>query len=139
MALIFSITLLLSIVGLTLLLGIKRYELNTGRMVLKGVRPAVRRVVHTAVLYVEYLLPFLARRSLAHAARVARVVLSRAAARMALFVEETLHHALLGVEHMMQPRQSGGAASGFLEEVAEHKRKLLRKPPEHRAIFEKYQ
>ena len=139
MVFIFLITLCLSIAGLSFLLGVKRYEMQTGRVVMRGFRPTLRRATHAVVLFVEYILPFLARRSMAHAASVVRAVLSRSAARVVLFVEETLHHAALGVEHMLQPRPTGGQASVFLQEVAEHKRKLLRKPSSRRAIFEKYQ
>jgi hypothetical protein len=138
MALFFSITLCLSILGLTTLLGLKRYELKTGRIVFERVRPRVRQVLHDVVLIAQYLLPFLARRVLTNVLVAARVLFLRVIARIALFVEETLHRWLGAVEHMLQPHPSGGQASQFLREIAEHKQSLLKRPAQRRAIIEKY-
>ena len=140
MTLFFSVTLAISVVGLVLLLALKRYEMRTGRVLFSTLRPRVRRTLHATVLFVEYILPFLARRSLAKVWSIARSTLLYAIARSTVFVEELLQYILHTIEHTMQPHHtSGRPASAFLEEVAEHKRKLLRKPVERRAIFQKYQ
>lgn len=138
MTLFFSITLCLSAVGLVLLLGLKRYEMNTGRVFFARIRPKINRVLHNLVLFVQYMLPFMARRSVAHALRALRVALSSAVARLILYLEVSLHRMLVTIQHAMQPRRGGGTTSTFLQEVADHKRKLLRNPAEKKAIIEEY-
>ncbi len=137
MTLFFLIILCASALGLVLLLSFKRYEMRTGRVVFARIRPFVRAVVHPVVLFVQYLLPFMARRSLAATVRALRAGLSRTLARATLYLETTLARMLAAIQHAMQPRR-GGQASSFLQEVADHKRALLKDPAEKRAIFEEY-
>ncbi len=138
MILFFTITLCLSSLGLLLLLGIKRYEMRTERVVFAWARPSVTRVVHIIVLFIQYILPFIARRSIAKVLAFMRSSLSRALARLMLYIEVSLKRALTSIQETMQPRRSGGTASTFLQEVADHKSKLLKDPAEKRAIFEEY-
>jgi hypothetical protein len=139
MTLFFFISLCVSAFGLVLLLGFKRYEMRTGRVVFARLRPAMRRVIHPIVLFVQYLLPFMARRSIAVTVRAARAGLTATLARVTLYLEATLARMLAAVQQAMQPRRGGGQASSFLQEVADHKRRLLKDPAEKRAIFEEYQ
>jgi hypothetical protein len=138
MTLFFLITLCTSALGLVLLLSFKRYEMRTGRVVFARLRPVLRRALHPVILFVQYLVPFIARRSLAATVRAARAALSRTTARLVLYVETMLARALTALQQMMQPRR-GGQASSFLQEVADHKRSLLKDPAEKRAIFEEFQ
>lgn len=137
MTLFFLITLCVSSLGLILLLLAKRYEMRTGRMVFQRLRPLVRRAVHPVVLFVQYILPFMARRSLRATVRAMRAGLSRILARATLYVETGLARMLHAMQQAMQPKR-GGVASSFLQEVAEHKRKLLNDPEERKAIFEEF-
>jgi hypothetical protein len=137
MTLFFLITLCVSSLGLLLLLLAKRYEMRTGKVVFQRTRPLVRKVVHPVVLFVQYILPFMARRSLRATLRAARAGLSRILARATLYVETSLSRLLHAIQQAMQPKR-GGVASSFLQEVAEHKRKLLSDPEERKAIFEEF-
>jgi hypothetical protein len=136
MTLFFTTTLYLSIAGLVLLLGFKRYELRTNRVVFARIRPGLERFSHALVLFIQYILPFLARRSVGAMLRGFRATLSAALARALLQVEIFLARILAKLQHIMQPKRTGGAASTFLQEVAEHKRKLIRNPAHKSAIFE---
>ncbi len=136
MALFFSITLVLSALGLMSLLWVKSYEMRSGRLFMAGVRPAARRGLHASVLFVEYILPGLARRGWRSMLAAARSVLKAAAARAILFFEDTLERMLAFIRALMQPPRGGGEASAFLREVAEHKKKLLEKPVGKREIFD---
>ncbi len=138
MTLFFFITLCVSATGLILLLSVKRYEMSTGHVIFVRARPSIARALHTAVLFVQYILPFVARRSLAHAVKLLRAALSNLLARLTVFIEGSLHRLLEEIHHLMQPKRGGGAASAFLQEVADHKRKLLKDPAEKRAIFEEF-
>jgi len=136
MTLFFFITLCLSALGLTLLLGVKRYEMNTGHVIFMRARPKVSRFMHWVMVFIEHVLPFVARRSAAQALRLARAGISNMLARLTLYIETSLRRLLLAIQQGMQPKRGGGVASAFLQEVAEHKKKLLKDPEERKAFFE---
>lgn len=107
------------------ILGLKRYELATGRVFMAGARPRLRAFFRRAFFFVERVLPNLA----AHEARrvfgAARRVARAAAARGILFAEQNLERLLQSLRRLTahHPR-ADTAASPFLREVAEHKKKL---------------
>ena len=136
MALFFTITLVLSSLGLVSLLVLKSYEMRTGRLFMGGLRPGLQRSLHGSVLFIEYILPGLARRGFGGVWAAARTVLKNAVARAILFFEGALERMLAFMRDLMQPPRGGGEASAFLREVAEHKKKLLEKPAGKRAIFD---
>jgi fatty-acid desaturase len=125
MVLFFSITLLVSIVGLTTLLVVKRWELDTGNMVLAGVRPKVGRMSVRILLWVERVLPGLVVSSTKRAAQGAESRLHRVFAHGLLAAEHGLEHVLRSLRGMTEQPRARGEASEFLREVAAHKRKLL--------------
>jgi hypothetical protein len=137
MALFFFVTLCVSVLGLMLLLSIKRYEMRTRRLFFALLRPFIDRVLHTLVFVSQYLLPYLLRRGVLMLWRRIRAGVSRAFARMALYVEFTLHRMLETLHKTTEPSRARGQVSAFLQEVADHKQKLLRKPAAKRAIFER--
>ncbi len=139
MAAFFFITLCISALGLLTLIGLKRREMRTHRVMFARARPAAERGLHALVLFVQYMLPFMARRSLGAMYRAVRAAFLRLVARGVLLVEETLHRLIALLQGLTQPPSRGGAASSFLQEVADHKKSLLRKPLAKRAIFEEYQ
>ena len=136
MTLFFFTTLCLSALGLVLVLGVKRYEMNTGHVIFMRARPRLARAMHGVMVFIEHVLPFIARRSAAQALRLARAGVSNMLARLTLYIETGLHRLLSAVQQGMQPKRGGGAASAFLQEVAEHKKKLLKDPEERKAFFE---
>lgn len=138
MALFFFTTLSISILGLILLLGLKRYEMVKRRMFFARSRPSISRVVHAGEFIAQYFLPYLVRRGFLVLWRRVRTGVLRGFARLTLWVEHTLHRMLGTLQHMMEPSRGRGQVSAFLQEVADHKQKLLRKPAEKRAIFERY-
>jgi hypothetical protein len=139
MTLFFTVSLGVSVVGLILLLILKRYEMRSGKVVFMRARPRLERLSHAIVLFLHYILPFLARRSMAAILHSARVWLGATLARLTLSVEHTLARLLTAVREAVEPKRGGGQATGFLQEVADHKRRLLTDPSQKHAIFEEYQ
>ncbi|HYF13230.1 MAG TPA: hypothetical protein VD928_02960 [Candidatus Paceibacterota bacterium] len=136
MVLFLIITLAVSLVGIILILSVKRYEMRTGKMFFRRSRPALAKPFRTSSLIIEHLLPLIARRSIERGAIALRITLGRFLAKVTLMIESILRRMLAAIHRFVEPRESGGPASAFLQEVAAHKRKLLRRAPEKRAIFE---
>jgi hypothetical protein len=137
MATFFSITLAVSIVGLVLLLVLKRYEMTTGRVVMGGLRPWVGSFFHHALHFVERGMPALMRSFIGKVLGVVRTQARHGFARVILLFEYNLERVLHVVRQKSRKRSLGeGVASEFLQEVAAHKQKLLRRAPKNRVIFE---
>ena len=126
MVLFFTTTLLASIVGLLLLLSVKQWELRTGAVLGGRVRAPVGNFFHTALLWLERILPTLTRVFLRRAFRASVAFVHRASAWGVLWAEWTLEHVLHVLRKTTSVRHGVGEASVFLREVAEHKRKLLK-------------
>ncbi|HVY72492.1 MAG TPA: hypothetical protein VG984_00345 [Candidatus Paceibacterota bacterium] len=127
MELLFIATLLISIAGLVSLFSIKRWELETGRMVLAGARPKINAFARTVVAWFERALPGLLSSSGTRAAKRAEEWLHRAAAHMLLATEQGLEHMLRHLRGVTEQPRTNREASEFLREVAAHKRTLLSK------------
>lgn len=136
MAAFFSATLALSIVGLVTLLVLKHYELSSGRVVMGSLRPKIGHFFHKLLMLFERGVPRLARVVVRRAARAARERAKQALARAILFFEATLEWVLHVVRQKSDAPQGKGATSQFLQEVAAHKQKLLRRTPRKRMIVE---
>lgn len=119
-------TLIFSSVGLLSLIGLKRYELTTGRIVGAQVRPWVSRFFQGVSLWVERILPTLVRMYGKFITRAFLRSVYRVTAHAVLRVEQGLERALQALRHTTDVRRGMGEASAFLREVSEHKRKLLR-------------
>ncbi len=136
MAFVFSITLGISIVGLILILTLKRIELRTGRVLFRGLRPAMGNFLGGILSFVEHVLPAAGRRvgrNIVHATqRGVKFVMLRGA----LVFERTLEMLLHRVREKTRPPRGRTEVSGFLKEVAEHKRSLLEQPESKRTIFD---
>ncbi len=122
----FTSTLMLSCVGLMLLIGLKRYELTTGRVVGMRVRPPVSRFFQTVSLWVERILPAIVRMYGKLITRAFLRSIYLVSAHALVRVEEWLERLLHALRHTTDVRRGMGEASAFLREVSEHKRKLLR-------------
>jgi len=136
MATFFSWTLIVSIVGLVTLLLLKRYELSTGRVVMEGLRPKVGHFFHRVLLLLERGVPGMARFLTARTMRAVRVRVQELAARGILFFERVLEQVLHLVRQKSQMPRGEAGASQFLQEVAAHKHKLLRRKSGKRMILD---
>ncbi len=123
---IFTATLITSIVGLVLLLSIKHWELKTGSMVGRNVRPSINRFFHVVLLWSERIIPTLIRIYSRRALRSSLSFAHRGTARLVVKAEKGLEKTLHTLRHSTDVRRGMGEASFFLREVAEHKKQLLR-------------
>lgn len=133
---VLTVTLGVSIAGLLSLLVIKRREMKTGRVMLAGVRPRLRRFFHTILVVVEHVIPGLIRHLVRGILRFMRGGVQRVIARGILVFEQMLERVLHTVRTTSAPPQGSGEVSNFLREVAAHKRAILKRAPSKRAIFE---
>ena len=128
------VTLAISVVGMLGLLMLKRWELTTGRVVGGSARPAVGDFAHRGLMWVESVLPGLARAWLYRAEESAHTFMHRAAALVVLLAERLLERSLHLLRRNTEAR-TDGQASAFLREVSAHKKELLQSARE-RAIYE---
>ncbi len=135
MALVFTAALVVSIVGMLMLLVMKRYELNTGRIFMAASRPAIGGFFHHKLVWIEYVLPGLIRVGIKRTYVFVRRVLRVWTIRIAIKLETALEKALSRVRHTTLPARRG-QSSAFLREVAEHKKKLQKELPEERIVVE---
>ncbi len=132
---IFFITLLgISLVGLALLLSVRRYELVSGRVIFAHVRPTVGAWLGFGMHFVERVAPALVRYFGKRAYRRLSELAHRTVAFVVLHAERLLEQTLDLLRHTTA-KEGGGEASAFLREVAEHKEQL-KKAGEERAIYE---
>ncbi len=125
--LVFIVTLYVSLLGMFLLVAIKRWELRTGRVLGARMRPLVSRVSKVLHGWADGVLPGVVRITLKRFALFVRDVLRGGVARLVLWFEWKLETLLRSVRSRTTPIRHGGApASSFLREVAEHKKMLMR-------------
>ena len=137
MVLFFIALLGISIVGMSAVLYLKRYELTTGKVFLAGARPRTHSFFHTLFVLVERVLPALLREQGAKAADWSVSFAHYATAKGVLFVEHSLEQVLHTVRQKTAPeRVISGEVSPFLREVADHKKQLLRRSRKARVIVE---
>ncbi len=128
MLIFFTVLLALSIVGMVSLLGVKQWELHTDNLLLVRMRPKAGNFFQQLLFWVERVLPALVRVYARRLWRAARAWLHRVVAQGVLATEAWLEWVLHTLRHttdMRAPRGTG-TTSVFLQEVAEHKKKLLR-------------
>ncbi len=125
MVIFFTATLAISVVGLLALISLKRFEMNTGRVVLGRARPMVGEFMHRLVFFVERVLPALIVRLLLRAAAALRRGVHAAVAWGIIVLERLLESTLRGIRRTTSmPEGKRAVRSDFLREVAEHKKKL---------------
>jgi hypothetical protein len=134
----FTATLVFSIGGIVVLLAAKRFEMKTGKVFLGGVRPRVGAYFHTALVAVERVLPALVSRTLKRVTNGFSWLMHNGTARGVLILERMLEKTLAGVRYATShpPVASAGKASAFLQEVAEHKKNLLKRAEPPRVVTE---
>ena len=132
-----TVTLGISIAGMIVLILMKRYELNTGRIFLARSRPAIGEFFHRKLVWLEHVLPGLVRGGVSGLWAEARRIFHIAAAWAVIKIEQGLEYALRRVRHTTQaPKERGQETSTFLREVAEHKKKLQDENPDRGTIVE---
>lgn len=132
----FTVTLVVSIVGMISLLMLKRYELNSGRVILGSARPAVGNFFHRGLSWFEYVLPGLIRVGAKRLYVVARRILHVWGARLVITLEGWLERTLSRVRHTTASPKRGQETSAFLRQVAEHKKKLQKELPDRATVIE---
>jgi len=135
-AIFFTVTLIISIVGLVSLLGLKHWELSTGRVVGGSVRPAAGAYTQQGLSWMEYQAPTLLRAWARTGWRYVQVMLHRLAAFAILLIERGLEKLLQLVRHKTAVKHSDTEASAFLREVSAHKKQLLKVTRKERAIYD---
>lgn len=134
----FLSTLGISIVGMIGLLVFKRMELATGRVVFGPLRSMMGIFFHRGVLWLEQVLPELARMWVQQGVDLCYRVAREGIARGVLLLETGLEWVLHLIRRTTsEPRQGSGEVSAFLREVSEHKQKILRRSREKRTIGKK--
>lgn len=136
MDIFFTVTLIVSVMGMVSLLVLKRYELTSGRVLLGSARPAVGNFFHRGLSWFEYVLPGLIRVGLRRLYVIARRVLHVWGARLVITLEGWLERALHRVRHTTASPKRGQETSAFLRQVAEHKKKLQRDLPDRSTVIE---
>ncbi|HWB33861.1 MAG TPA: hypothetical protein VG753_00855 [Candidatus Paceibacterota bacterium] len=136
MTLFFTITLAVSLLGLILMLAVKRREMRTGRVIFARLRPKHGGLLHSVVYFFERTLPVTIKYLVFRASEGVGAIIKRTFARAILLFEYALEHMLVFIRDLTRPPQKGGPASPFLQEVADHKRELMKGSQEDHAIFE---
>ena len=129
MALFFTTTLGISIVGMVSLLALKRYELKSGKMFLQTIRPHLNRVFHRSLMFVERILPALVRHSIERLVVFLMRAAQRLIARTIVLAEYWLERVLDFLRMTTHIPHPSAPASAFLREVAEHKKSLIKRLP----------
>lgn len=127
MALFLTAVLVVSSVGMVSVLLIKRYELNSGRVLFGGVRPRVGSFFTRNLKWVEEALPSMLSNAGRRAYLYVRHNLERGAAFAVIFLEQGLIRVLRTLRRSTSApaAKESSEASPFLREVAEHKKKIL--------------
>lgn len=118
------------------LLVLKRYELNSGRVLLGSARPAVGNFFHRWLSWFEYVLPGLVRVGIRRLYIAARRAAHVWAAWLVVKVELWLERALSHVRRTTTPPRASGQSSAFLRQVVEHKKKLQDDLPDRSTVIE---
>lgn len=110
------------------LLGIKQWELKTNTLMWVGVRPKAGNFFRGLLFWIERVMPALARVYGRRLWRAAHISAHRTTARGVLWAEQWLERVLHTLRHTtdVKVKRETGVASAFLQEVAEHKKKLIR-------------
>jgi hypothetical protein len=136
MVLMLSLSLCISIIGMVLLLGVKRYELSNGKVFFASVRPGLGAFTHMVSVWVTRVLPALIKHLAIRARRSLESLLHKLVARAALLVEYVLEKGLHIVRETTTSNRAQGEVSPFLREVADHKKKLLKRSKSNRIILD---
>ena len=131
----FTVTLCISIVGITMLFVLKQVELSTGHVIFSSLRPRVNRFFKTCLLIVERVIPGLAKEGVMHVLGRMREAVKVVLARVVLRVETALQNTLHMLRDKFNPKHTRGEASAFLKEVGEYKKQLETETEEDQTLY----
>lgn len=131
----FTISLCVSIVGITVLFVLKQIELSTGTVIFAGARPKVNRFFKTCLVLIERVLPGLVKDGAFGMLRRARIAAQVVVAHAILKVETTLKNILRTIREKTHPSYTRGEASAFLKEVGEYKKQIETESQEDRSLY----
>ncbi len=120
----FIILLLTSIVGMSLLVGVKYYELSTGRLMLGRARPGLSKFAARMVFLFGTAVPLYVAWQVERLYKVLSGWLQSHIVRFAVQFEHWLERVLHRVRQKTADTRAPGEASAFLREVGEYKKKL---------------
>ncbi len=118
------VLLAVSIVGMLVLIVVKRYELTTGNLILANSRPKLAKFSNRMVFLFGTAVPLYLRWQLGRLYRASTGWIHRAVARGVVNVERWLEGVLKNVREKTAPNRQPGEASAFLREVGEYKKKI---------------
>lgn len=131
----FTITLCISIAGIAALFVLKQIELSTGSVLFAAFRPKVNRFFKTCLVFVERVIPGLAKEGFMHVLGRLRGAVTVILARAILKVETVLQGWLHFLKEKFNPRHARGEASAFLKEVGEYKKQLETETEDDRTLY----
>ncbi len=133
MVLFLTAVLILSCLAMAALLYIKHWELSTGRTLFAEKRPKAAQILHTGIIIIERVIPAAIEKGAGEFSVWLRGSARTGLAGALAASERALEQALHVLRHKtVPPPTAGGEASAFLREVAEHKKKLLKRSEEKR-------
>lgn len=129
LAAFFTATLVFSMAGIAVLLFAKRFEMKTGKVAFGGVRPRIGAFFHALLVAIERAFPALVSRAVKRTTGYFAWFMHNGVARGVLAVEGGLRWVLTVLHYTTTnpPAQRTGKASVFLQEVAAHKKNLLKR------------
>lgn len=130
----FIVALGTSVAAMALLLALKRYELNSGRIFFGSLRPRIDTFFHHSLLFFERALPALLRALVERTIQFIVRGIHRLVAQVIVFVEYWLQRTLDFLHMTNHAPHPTTPASAFLREIAEHKKTLLAHTRRERVI-----
>ena len=128
MALFLTIVLILSCAALVSLLYAKEWEMRTGRILVSGMRPRLDHYSRLSLAFVERVVPDFVEEQAGRLVFWLRTSVRAALAHGLLQAEHALERILHALRHRtLPPPSAGGEASAFLREVADYKKKLMKR------------
>jgi hypothetical protein len=120
----FIILLVISVLGMAILLGVKHYELSTGRLMFGASRPKISKFSHRMVFLFGTAVPLYVAWQFERSYKGVSSWLHKGVARVAVQFEHWLERVLHRVREKTTVTRAPGEASAFLREVGEYKKKL---------------
>ncbi len=120
----FIILLVVSITGMGFLLGVKYYELSTGRLLLGSARPKLSKFAARMVFLFGTAVPLYLAWQAERGYKGLSAWLHKAVAHATINLERWLESVLHTVREKTADTRAPGEASAFLREVGEYKKKL---------------
>jgi hypothetical protein len=137
LVLFLTATLIVSSLCLATLLWLKDWELSTGNMIMSGMRENLSRWSLFSIDFFEHTIPERSQRLWESFMLWLRGSARGALARALLSIEQMLERVLHFLRHgLTAERSNESQVSAFLQEVAEHKKRLIRTSNKRRSLHQ---